>query len=34
VLRAQGRAAEADEVRRRVEHVWTRADVRLRGARY
>jgi tetratricopeptide (TPR) repeat protein len=33
-LRAQGRAAEADEVRRRVEHVWTRADVRLRGARY
>lgn len=33
-LRAQGRAQEADEVRRRLELAWTRADVRLVGARY
>jgi tetratricopeptide (TPR) repeat protein len=33
-LRAQGRVIEAGEVSRRFEHAWTRADVRIRGARY
>jgi tetratricopeptide (TPR) repeat protein len=33
-LRAQARTAEAEEVRRRLERAWQRADVRLEGARY
>ncbi len=33
-LRAQGRIPEADDVRRRFEKAWVRADVRIRGARY
>jgi tetratricopeptide (TPR) repeat protein len=33
-LRAQGREAEASEVRRRFDLAWARADVRIRHARY
>jgi tetratricopeptide (TPR) repeat protein len=33
-LRAQDRGPEAEEVRRRLERAWHRADVRLMGARF
>jgi tetratricopeptide (TPR) repeat protein len=33
-LRGQGRAAEADDVRRRFEQAWVRADVWLRSPRF
>jgi tetratricopeptide (TPR) repeat protein len=33
-LRAQGRTAEADEVRARFDHAWVRSDVRLQASRF
>ena len=33
-IRAQGRASEADEVRRQLEEAWARADVPLTASRF